>query len=252
VNGRPYEEECKPCLLEGGETTDFSSIHSTHKICQDGGKPEYFCVPCETYPFFRLSLLSASLKHILGVDAESLIETWDDDARIGNGWITHEMETDQDVSNSGTLLYQMRGVEDGKGMEDEIEKIHTQGKSRKRPVDYNSAGTSDCVVRARTSQMPVKHIPHTTIEPAAPTVKPVQGHTTASPALSISDDPFVDSTSVHTSNFTKSGAAGDVILTTQDSFKGPGSKSDLEDDEPNDDDQLVPATKMAPWPLRYF
>jgi hypothetical protein len=38
-----------------------------------------------------------------------------------------------------------------------------------------------------------------------------------------------------------------------DSSKKPSSESDWEEEEPNDNDnQLAPATKMAPWPLRYF
>ena len=56
------------------------------------------------------------------------------------------MDTDCDISKIDVLLYQTRGIEDRKGMEDEIEKICMRGKSWKRPVEYNSANASDRIV----------------------------------------------------------------------------------------------------------
>jgi hypothetical protein len=67
---------------------------------------------------------SASLKKVLCVNKESLIETWDESQSVGNGWVNHQMDTDHDVSKTNVLLYQTQGVDGRKGMEDEIEKIH--------------------------------------------------------------------------------------------------------------------------------
>ena len=123
-------------------------------------------------------ILSASLKIILGVDEDSLIETWDEGHNVGDGWVNHQIDTNLDVSKIDALLYRTQGVEDGKGMEDEIEKIRTRAKSRKRPMEYNSA--SERVVQARTSTTPVKHNTSTAVDA-------IKKGPAASPVSSFSD-----------------------------------------------------------------
>jgi hypothetical protein len=74
------EEKHQSGFLERGMYLQHSlwlSLIEYFSVLQNNCKPEYFCVHCESFLHFNLLQLPSLLKTALGVNENSLIETWD-------------------------------------------------------------------------------------------------------------------------------------------------------------------------------
>ncbi|KDQ58767.1 hypothetical protein JAAARDRAFT_101274, partial [Jaapia argillacea MUCL 33604] len=96
----------------------------------DDSTAEEFDVNTPVYPYFSLVNCPGSLRTVLGITEDSMIETYDVEKRR---WVHHELKTMRDISDSSTLLYRARGIRTGKGMTDEEARATSRGQSKKRP-----------------------------------------------------------------------------------------------------------------------
>lgn len=136
---------------------------------QTSGEPEAFTALCLSYPVFKLTDCSHALQDALGISpkADTLVETFDPHSGVNGRWIACDPSTPRTITSQPCLLYRARGIVTGVDMQDEIEKVCTFGKSRKRPIDMviNSPLTIDRHVRPKLSA----HGPKPRTSPDLPT-----------------------------------------------------------------------------------
>jgi len=115
-------------------------------VTQEDKEPKILTVACSTFPAFSLDKCSTAIQAAMSMTADRLIETFDPAMRR---WQTHELTTPRSVEGQESLLYRADGVSDGKGMDEEVEKLLSRGKPQKRPIDLVDISEPDASRRVR-------------------------------------------------------------------------------------------------------
>ena len=222
-----------------------------HSPDQNNCKPEVFEIPCATFPYFSLSQLCPAHKAILTIDEDSLIETWVDQVgKFGDGWINHQQDTNQNTSTNDVLLYRSWGVTNGEHMDTYLDKICSNGKPRKHPVEVNQDVSRSRTVRAQTT--PLRDLLSDRQPSSSPDFNIMKD-------LSSSPLPLRKSLPSHPQKLSlKSSSALGALKPSHQSkntqcwiSKSLGADESDSDDEITED-RLAPASAMAPWPLMFF